>query len=115
MYIKGKIFFPWLFVNTFQAFFKKYLDVGELTCIAGTVIQNIGQPTSYVGKLVVGELSRWRIDRLPIIESSTKASIDENHIAWTCSFEAVGSKAKGNFSYNCQLTSPHEITNVNFV
>ena len=37
---------------------KRLISVGELTL-------DVGETTSYIGELVVGELTRWRNDRLP--------------------------------------------------
>ena len=47
-----------LFHKVFWTLAKRLISVGELTL-------DVGETTSYVGELVVGELTRWRNDRLP--------------------------------------------------
>ena len=48
-----------LFHKVFWTLAKRLISVGELTL-------DVGEATSDVGELVVGELTRWRNDRLPI-------------------------------------------------
>ena len=45
-----------LFHKVFWTLAKRLISVGELTL-------DVGETTSYVGELVVGELTRWRNDR----------------------------------------------------
>ena len=61
------------FHKVFWTLAKRLISVGELTLDVGETTSDVGETTSDVGELVVGELTRWRNDRLPLFNANLAA------------------------------------------